>query len=688
MTDLREPGSRAILLGAGTYRFKQLPKVPAVTDTVNDLRAALIERCGMDRGNITDLRDSTDVREVMEVVAAGAEQTTGILVVYYVGHGLTGQSGDLYLSVGGTDPTPGYPREHSAIPYAHLARLLEQSPALAKVVILDCCFSGRALPRNDSAGRGPGVPTGPEGGAVITSAAREEHALAPENEKYTVFTGQLLKLLDEGYPGGPPDLTFRVACQYLKETLAVDFPRPQWVFDGAADNIVLTGNGAYEPPTLTITDLLLPQAITQESPTEVTQSATASQYAASPRTAATIALKTVPQSAKPVQPSTAPPNPAPEVSQPSVRQTVNGTGRPFRDRRVRRVLAAISALLLAGAAGLTAFLLTRPDHPPGGTPRPSGSSRAASPAASPTGTGNVAATTPPTCASGSITLVGGAFGPIAGRAATSYKGLCKHDKISIVIKSNNGSDSAYGVNTVSTTYQANHQNAASMMAMYDGMTSLAKGLTGYPVGVLIYSVIAHKGAIAQSSITVGELRQLYTEPGGWEGKVGAGFKQGSGTRQAFLGLLTATQALPRNCPAPTGKAVPLTACTEDAGDKTLAFVNGTPNAVGYLAIDSQEYRYPARYPQTSVLDIGGYAPTTDNVRIGHYGFVAVEHLYLPPNPTALARDFLAYLPQFLATYAKGYGHQETDYTTCANVPAALAYQCKSPALPAPSASGT
>jgi hypothetical protein len=41
MTDLREPKSHAILIGAGTYDSSLLDDVPAVRETVNALLAAL-----------------------------------------------------------------------------------------------------------------------------------------------------------------------------------------------------------------------------------------------------------------------------------------------------------------------------------------------------------------------------------------------------------------------------------------------------------------------------------------------------------------------------------------------------------------------------------------------------------------------------------------------------------------------
>ena len=57
MTDLREPKSHAILIGAGTYNSSLLDDVPAVRETVNALFAALRGRWGMTGADITTIQD-------------------------------------------------------------------------------------------------------------------------------------------------------------------------------------------------------------------------------------------------------------------------------------------------------------------------------------------------------------------------------------------------------------------------------------------------------------------------------------------------------------------------------------------------------------------------------------------------------------------------------------------------------
>ena len=245
VTDLRAPGSRAILIGASAYESRTLADLPAVADSVEGLRMALIERCGMNRESISFLLNPVGAGEVWPVLDRAAGSTQGVLMVYYAGHGLVGSGGELYLAVGRTDPADGR-RQYTAIPYDRIRRLMLDSTAQATIVILDCCFSGLAQIPDDAVKRLPSMPAGMEGSVVISSSAREEYALAQPGERYTAFTGNLLTLLAEGAPDGPPELRLRDVYRLLDSRLSDSgLPRPQWQSSGTADNIVLTTNSAW-----------------------------------------------------------------------------------------------------------------------------------------------------------------------------------------------------------------------------------------------------------------------------------------------------------------------------------------------------------------------------------------------------------------------------------------------------------
>jgi ABC-type phosphate transport system substrate-binding protein len=245
----------------------------------------------------------------------------------------------------------------------------------------------------------------------------------------------------------------------------------------------------------------------------------------------------------------------------------------------------------------------------------------------------------PVCATGSIQLIGStAFMPIAQDAAKVYMRHCPGANIVVT-----GGDSAYGVSKV---WDARHSSAAgSMIAMYDGLPSAdaTTGLRPYPMGVLIFSVVAHTGLFPSLNITTAELRKIFFKPGE-PGKVAVGRRGGSGSRKAFdANVLGNYPGAPDkgNCPPPTGSSFSFTSCTEDSTADLLKFVNGTPNAIGYAEVPGPL----TSYPQLSVIKVNNAAATPDNVLNGSYAFWTVEHLYTTRQPTTLTRDFLAFLSQ-------------------------------------------
>jgi len=329
--------------------------------------------------------------------------------------------------------------------------------------------------------------------------------------------------------------------------------------------------------------------------------------------------------------------------------------------RKRGVLAG-AAVMVAVAAALAA-LLESPNH--GGSNKPPLLAKPARPTPRQTSTAVTIA-----CASGSIELIGSStFGPLVKTAASIYTRQC-HASINVVYGDvgGKGIDSAYAAATVNAAVQSNPAQAGSMIAMFNGETSSAPFLTPDPLGVLIFSVVAHNGLYSGSDISSGELKRLFLQ-GGEPGKVAAGRQAGTGTRITLLGFLHSQGPTPQvsgnSCPPPAGSAV----CTAYSNTELLSFVNETRNAIGYAEVDHESNGHPAGYPDTSVLSIDGIAPTPANVRNGSYDFATVANLYMPPHPSALAKSFYQYLLQYIAA------NQSGGLITCSGVPKRLEANC-------------
>jgi ABC-type phosphate transport system substrate-binding protein len=329
--------------------------------------------------------------------------------------------------------------------------------------------------------------------------------------------------------------------------------------------------------------------------------------------------------------------------------------------RKRGVLAG--AAVIVAVAGALAALLAPPDH--GGSNKPPLPTKSVRPTLRQTSTAVTIA-----CASGSIELIGSStFGPVVQAAASIYTRQC-HASINVAYGDvgGKGIDSAYAAATVNAAVRSKPAQAGSMIAMYNGETSIAPFLTPYPLGVLIFSMVAHTGLYPGSDISSSELKRLFLQ-GGEPGKVAVGRQAGTGTRITLLGLLgrqgPGPQVSGNSCPPPAGSAV----CTEYSNMGLLSFVNETRNAIGYAEVDQESDGHPVGYPEASVLSINGIAPTSANVRNGSYNFATVANLYMPPHPSALAKSFYQYLLQYVAA------NQSDGLITCSGVPKRLEANC-------------
>jgi len=246
-------GVRILLIGTGTHKpGSQLPDLPAVADTVTDLAATLVERADARPDRIRTLVDPADRRVLAGEVADAARAAEDVLLLCYVGHGLLGRNGELHLATRDTDHlTEGL--GFKALSYATVREELAHCRARSVIVLLDCCFSGRANGSPRHLDSDVFSSPQPRGGYLLTSAAPEEVALAPEGERYTAFTGELIRLLHNGDPAGPAGLTLDHIYRYLERMLPEQGrPTPHRQAADRAGELVLAPNAAYRPPLLAL----------------------------------------------------------------------------------------------------------------------------------------------------------------------------------------------------------------------------------------------------------------------------------------------------------------------------------------------------------------------------------------------------------------------------------------------------
>jgi putative AlgH/UPF0301 family transcriptional regulator len=252
MSDVANPAqSQVVVIGVSAYRH--LPDLPAVRRNVADLVALLRDPdyWGVPEANCRVLLDPESASEVSQAIreAAAATEREGLLLVYYAGHGLVGSADDrqLFLGLPGCDPE--VPHE-SGLAYDWVQFAVAGTRARRRVVILDCCYSGRA-------GAELGGVTGTDvvadlaaaaGTSLLVSAPANRRARSPHGEPHTAFTGELIRLLRDGYqPAGrepvPPALTVDTIWRYVRDALVRrGFERPEMRTRDSGGAIALVHN--------------------------------------------------------------------------------------------------------------------------------------------------------------------------------------------------------------------------------------------------------------------------------------------------------------------------------------------------------------------------------------------------------------------------------------------------------------
>jgi hypothetical protein len=239
--------SRVVLIGTSDYEDQKLADLPAVGRSISDLAALLTDPVYglVPENNCTVLADEGDIRLIGRRLTMAAKQAEDLLLVYYVGHGLVGgRRHDLYLALPNSEWVEP---EFNSLEYDKLRSAVLASPAETKLIVLDCCFSGRvvtdtmAAPEAEIIGQ-----VEVDGTYVLASAHRDQVALILPGEDHTAFTGRLLRLLNEGVPGGPELLTVDDLYRRLRAMMKAEgLPQPQKRGTATADLLALARNRAY-----------------------------------------------------------------------------------------------------------------------------------------------------------------------------------------------------------------------------------------------------------------------------------------------------------------------------------------------------------------------------------------------------------------------------------------------------------
>ncbi|WP_405901873.1 trypsin-like peptidase domain-containing protein [Streptomyces sp. NBC_00656] len=210
MANVLSRGDSSSVVLIGCHSFTALDPLPAVENNLTSLQNVLSDKrvWGVPEHRVEVLSQLTatgkplNAEYVLSAAERAAEAATDTLVVYYAGHGLIhpNKTEELYLAL--PESSKGYARVRSALPFSDLRDVIRHSNAARKVVLLDCCYSARAMAGEMGSGEATDLVNKAEveGTCVITAASETAVALAPPGAKFTAFTGVLLETLRNGVP--------------------------------------------------------------------------------------------------------------------------------------------------------------------------------------------------------------------------------------------------------------------------------------------------------------------------------------------------------------------------------------------------------------------------------------------------------------------------------------------------------
>jgi hypothetical protein len=228
--------SKVVLVGTSDYEYeKKLSRLPAIRNNLFGLEQAFTNPSTgvFDSENCTVADSPDSPKSMIQRIRRAARETEDVLVTYYAGHGLLGWGSKLYLSVRETDPDQ---LDGTAVPFEWVRDSIRESPADIRILILDCCFSGRAIGAmsSDSAAL---EQIKISGTTILTSTTANDISHSIPGERYTAFTAELIKLL-----ATPTDGVLTLGSLYRPLSVAMarrGLPSPKNSIGDSSGDIIL-----------------------------------------------------------------------------------------------------------------------------------------------------------------------------------------------------------------------------------------------------------------------------------------------------------------------------------------------------------------------------------------------------------------------------------------------------------------
>jgi hypothetical protein len=192
----------ALLVGVSQYGpgFNQLP---AAAKDVEAMQRVLLHPDMGDFEQVQSLIDP-DPQEMGTAIEKlyGDGRRDDLLVLFFSGHGIKDESGNLYLATRATRKNErGGLIRSTAIAARFVQEIMSDSRARRQVVILDCCFSGafgEGLLAKDDSSVDVRRQLGGEGRVVLTSSTSTQYSFEQQGSDLSIYTRYLVEGIETG----------------------------------------------------------------------------------------------------------------------------------------------------------------------------------------------------------------------------------------------------------------------------------------------------------------------------------------------------------------------------------------------------------------------------------------------------------------------------------------------------------
>ncbi len=200
--------SSCVLIGVSDYG--KLRELPAIRENLVQLPEVLADpgTWGIPPERLHTIAYPQSADAIRDAISAAAQDAPDTLLVYFAGHGLCDKKDGLLLAL----PEATGKDRSQTVSWQQLAEVIRNADSQRRIVWLDCCYAGLALPDKEATpDKDPPElleVAKVEGTYLLAAAQKYGEAKSPDGEKCTAFTGELVNALRDGIAPGPPTQEF------------------------------------------------------------------------------------------------------------------------------------------------------------------------------------------------------------------------------------------------------------------------------------------------------------------------------------------------------------------------------------------------------------------------------------------------------------------------------------------------